>query len=72
MKTTNVKSNRNGRGFLMAMLAVFTGFFKPGATTGSGIRGTTSNGRDAFYGVSAPRCHTQKPKWQRARARAGR
>jgi hypothetical protein len=43
---------------LARMLVGMKNFFSSEPTYD--VSGKTSNGRDAFRGVSAPRCHTQK------------
>ena len=55
------------RGIFAVMAAMLVGLaqraklaFAP--TPGIGSYNRSSGGRDAFLGVSAPRCHTQKPR----------
>ena len=55
------------RGIFAVMTAMLVGLaqraklaFAP--TPGSGTSNRSSGGRDAFLSISAPRCHTQKPR----------
>jgi len=47
---------------LLAMSHGVKSYFKS-SSKGVGGSNRVSNGRAAFYGVSAPKCHNQKKRW---------
>ena len=60
-----MKSNRLFKGMLASVMAMVHGvgsYFK-GSSKPLGGNGRVTNGRSAFYGVSAPKCHNQKKRW---------
>lgn len=50
------------RAIAMAMASIGA-MFKSGPSKSYGVKAYNGQGRQAFYGVSQPKCHTQKKRW---------